>query len=258
MNQIVNKKKPETVVDFLSNDDFKNKMKKVLPSYLTPDRMASVSLSCIRKSPQLAACNPLSFINAIMRCAMLGLEPGDHLGLVHLIPYGKEVQVQIGYQGLIELVLRTGKVLSIVAKEVYENDEFYVSYGTEEQLVHRPCLKDRGACIGVYAYAKLVGGTIQSEILTMEEVDAIMRTSKTFRNGPWQTHPSAMRRKTAIKQLCKYLPKTADIIAAIEVDDSTTEDKITIDQGVESLWSDDVPEEKATSKSDEMIEMLES
>ncbi len=43
-----------------------------------------------------------------------------------------------------------------------------------------------------------------------------------------------------------------------ELDDSTTEDKITIDQGVESLWSDDVPEEKATSKSDEMIEMLES
>ena len=190
---------------------------------------------------------------------MLGLEPGDHLGLVHLIPYGKEVQVQIGYQGLIELVLRTGKVLSLVAKEIYANDEFKVCYGTEEKLIHIPTLKDRGECIGVYAYAKLLGGTIQSEILTMDEIDRIMRSSKTFKNGPWQTHTSAMRRKTAIKQLCKYLPKTSDIIDAIEIDDSTTADKITIDQSNDSFWNEEVDvmvNETAPSKSDEVIEML--
>lgn len=259
MSQTIAQNKPATLADRLKSESFTDAISKVLPSYLTPDRMVRVAFACLRKTPSLQKCDPASFVNAIMRCSMLGLEPGDHLGLVHLIPYGKEVQVQIGYQGLIELVLRTGKVLSLVAKEIYENDEFRVCYGTEEKLIHVPALKDRGECIGVYAYAKLIGGTIQSEILTMDEIDRVMRSSKTFRNGPWQTHTSAMRRKTAIKQLCKYLPKTSDIIDAIEIDDSTTAEKITIDQGSDSFWDaeeENIADGKEGSKSDEVIEML--
>ncbi|WP_202630600.1 recombinase RecT, partial [Deinococcus alpinitundrae] len=82
-----------------------------------------------RKNPMLKECTPESLLGAVMQAAQVGLEP-DALGSAYLVPYYnknknvKEVQLQIGYKGLIELVRRSGQVTSIVANEVYENDEF--------------------------------------------------------------------------------------------------------------------------------------
>ena len=92
----------------------------------------------------------------MMQSAQLGLEPNTALGLAYLIPYEvkgiNKVQFQIGYKGLLELANRSGKLKTLYAHEVRENDEFDIDYGLEQKLIHKPLLKgNRGNVIGDYA-----------------------------------------------------------------------------------------------------------
>lgn len=179
---------------------------RALPRHLTPDRMTRIALTELRKVPKLLTCTPESFCGAIMACSQLGLEPGSALGQIYLIPYGKEVQVQLGYKGMIELARRSGQIVSLSAHEVYEKDFFEFEYGLDEKLKHIPSLEDRGKLIAVYAVAKFVGGGHQIEVMSKSDVDKIRATSKSGNSGPWLSFYSEMAKKTVVKKLFKYLP----------------------------------------------------
>lgn len=179
---------------------------RALPKHLTPERMTRIALTELRKVPKLLQCNPESFCGAIMACSQLGLEPGNSLGQIYLIPYGKEVQVILGYKGMIELARRSGQIVSLSAHEVHENDTFEFEYGLEEKLRHVPCLKGRGDLIAVYAVAHFVGGGHQIEVMSKEDVDKIRGRSKAGNSGPWVSDYNEMAKKTVLRKLFKYLP----------------------------------------------------
>src|SRR5436190_12140398 len=80
----------------------------VLPKHLTPERMAMIAFTAMRRTPKLMLCTKESIIGAIMTAAMLGLEPSGPLGHGALIPYGTECQFQPMYQGLLDLARRSG------------------------------------------------------------------------------------------------------------------------------------------------------
>ena len=94
-----------------------------------------------------------------MVSAQLGLEPGT-LGYCYLVPYQNkktgqlEIQFQLGYKGILELVRRSGQVENIEARVVYEKDKFDFEYGLTPKLVHKPALKaqewatERGIFLG--------------------------------------------------------------------------------------------------------------
>lgn len=185
---------------------------KALPKHLSPDRMTRIALTELRKIPKLATCDPMSFCGAIMMCAQLGLEPGGALGHIYLIPFDNrkknttEVQVIMGYRGMIELARRSGQIVSLGAHEVYENDTFEFEYGLTEKLRHVPSLTDRGKLVAVYAVAHFVGGGHQIEVMSKPDVDKIRARSKTAGSGPWVTDYEEMAKKTVLRKLFKYLP----------------------------------------------------
>ena len=76
-----------------------------------------------------------------MVASSLGLEFGP-LGHCYLVPYKNkgrdEAQFQLGYKGKIDLAWRSGKLLSIAAREVCENDEFDYSLGGDASVTHKP------------------------------------------------------------------------------------------------------------------------
>lgn len=200
-----------------------------LPKHVTADRLARIALTTIRLNPKLLECRIESLMGAIMQSAQLGLEPGP-LGHCYLVPFrnGKtgqfEVQFIIGYKGLIELVRRSDRVSSISAHIVYSNDDFELVYGTEEKLVHRPKLQNRGEPVFAYMVAKLRDGGHAIEVMTVEDIEAVRRLSKAADNGPWVDHWEEMARKTVVRRGCKYLPLSIEIQNAIVQDETVKVD----------------------------------
>lgn len=204
----------------------KPELAKVLPKHLEPDRILRIALTEIRRNPKLLDASRESLLGAVMLSAQLGLEPGP-LGHCYLIPYynsktkSYEVQFQLGYKGMLDLVRRSGQIEMIDAHVVHEKDVFDYQYGLEPKLYHKPALKERGAPIAVYAIAKFKDGGYSYLVMSVEDVEKIRKRSKAADNGPWVTDWEAMAKKTAIKQLCKYLPLSIEVQKGLAVDETT-------------------------------------
>ena len=228
-------------------------IQKALPSMVSSERFQRVSLTAFSNNTKLQQCDPMSFIAAMMQSAQLGLEPNTPLGQAYLIPYGKQVQFQIGYKGLLELAQRSGKIKTLYAHEVRENDTFDIDYGLNQTLIHKPLLKgDRGEVIGYYAVYHLDAGGNSFIFMTKDEVlEHAKRFSKTYNSGPWQTDFDAMAKKTVIKQLLKYAPLSIELQKATSMDE-TVKTEISDDM---SLVKDEGIEAEFTELTDEGAEV---
>ncbi|MFY1686431.1 recombination protein RecT [Plantactinospora sp. WMMB782] len=198
------------------------------------------ALTALRMTRNLGKCDTPSVLGSLMTCAQLGLRPGV-LGHAWLLPFwaskhhqdekgkwigGYKAQLVIGYQGLIELAHRSGRIASLIARTVHENDEFEVDYGVADTLVHKPNLfADRGAPIAYYAVAKFQGGGYAFYVMSHRDMEqyrdrhatAKTREGKVF--GPWVDHFEGMAHKTCVRQLAKFMPKSAELAAALAADE---------------------------------------
>jgi len=199
----------------------------VLPAHMSPEKMIRIVSAAASRNPMLLKCEPLSFVASVITASQLGLEPVGPLQEAYLIPYQNkdgvyEVQFQPGYRGLIKLARNSGLVSGIEAHIAYEKDKFEVTYGTNSMIHHVPALTDDpGAKKAVYAVAHFKDPEVkpQFEVLTPAQVGHIQTRSKVKSDyGPWKTDTDEMWRKTAVKRLCKYLPMSADLATAIELD----------------------------------------
>lgn len=202
----------------------------VAAATLNPERMTRLVCAAASRDEQLAKCSPISILRSLSQAASMGLEPFDGRAEVHLVPRwnkrannGKgclEATCLVGYAGLIRLATDTGKVRNIDARVVYAKDDFSVEYGIEPRITHRPSFeKDRGDIVAFYAVAHFPDGSSQFEVMARHEVDAIMERAKDGKDGfsPWKSDYAEMGRKTVVRRLCKYLPKSKALAAALEV-----------------------------------------
>ena len=189
----------------------KGEINNALPQYLPAEKFVRTSLTAINSNPKLLQCSPQSLLAAVMNSAQLGLEFNTPLGEAYLIPYGNQVQFQIGYQGLLKLAHNTGQFKRITAKEVHENDDFDINYGTGE-IHHSPVIRgESGDVIGYYAVYETKEGGRDSFYMSKEDATAYGRKfSKSFNSGPWKTNFDAMAKKSCIIQVLKYAPKAID------------------------------------------------
>ena len=196
-----------------------------LPKHLTAERLTRIALTCLRQNPKLQECEPTSFIASIMQAAQLGLEPGV-LGQCHLIPFWNnkakrmECQFMAGYRGLIDLSRRSGNIVSIIARAVYENDVFNFEFGLNELLEHKPSLINKGEVVAFYAVAILKDGGHQFEVMSKNEINEIRDNySKSKDKGPWETSYDEMAKKTVLRRLFKWLPASPEMQKAAILDE---------------------------------------
>lgn len=197
----------------------------LVPRHLTPDRMLSVAMTAITRTPLLLECTTVSIMRAIATGAQLGLDVSGIGGQGHLVPFRNkqgryEAQFIAGYQGLIDLARRSQAVVAIRAREVYEKDHFNYSEGMFQLLEHKPYMgDDPGKLMGAYAVAHLAAGFAQAEVMSETQLNAVQVSSRAGEKGPWKTHKAQMWRKTAIRRLCKLLPQNPDLARAIQLED---------------------------------------
>jgi recombination protein RecT len=186
-------------------------------------------------NPKLAECVPATIYGGAMTMAQLGLRPGV-LGHGWLVAFrdkksGRmQAQLVLGYQGMVELAHRSGKIRSLIARTVFENDDYRVEYGLHEDLVHRPAPGDRGRPIAYYAVALFTTGGHAFITMTHAEMEAyrdryaMARTRDGKIVGPWREQFEGMAHKTCVRQLAKWMPKGTDLAIGIAADESVRVD----------------------------------
>lgn len=210
----------------------------ILPSLLKRHNIDAaqfkyVVLSEIKKDPKLLQAfteNPASMFASILAGAEIGLIPSDMLGEFYLIPRqinGKlSVTPQIGYKGMVTILLRSGEISKVNTEVVYEGDAFEVEYGFEQKIVHKPNFtapRNSKTMKYVYAVAKMRNGEYQFCVLTREDVLKLQKLSK-YNNSLYfndERDPQMwMIRKTALVQLAKMLPKDYYAKKAVSMDNA--------------------------------------
>jgi recombination protein RecT len=193
------------------------------PQGKSADRLTRIFLNTIRKNEDLLKCEPMSLFGAFMESVSLGLEL-DVLGQAYLIPRRDkkkgifECQFLIGFQGLIDLAIRSDKVSSVDAQIVCELDRFEFSLGTDQFIRHfYDLLQDRGRMIGAYATATMADGTKKFEVLNMDDIKKARESAQT--DYIWKEHEHEMAKKTAVRKLAKYLPMATEASRVAKADE---------------------------------------
>lgn len=223
-----NQKQSPSIIQLLSSPTYHTEMNKVLPKTMTGERMARIMTTEVRQNPLLGQCCPMSFMGAVMRICQIGLEPSSHFGDVYLIPFRNnkkgiyEVQIMVGYRGLMKLAYNSDKVKKIDADVVRIGDEFDV---TPNGIIHRKTWeegeiktvgtykiampKEKQPIYQVYAQATLFDGTKIYRVYDMEQVMKAKAASKTG-GAVWNQWFEAMAIKTVIRHLSKFLPLSSE------------------------------------------------
>lgn len=214
---------------------YKQDFTTVLPSHLRGDTWVRVAQGALKRGKKAqgdpgnrtelevgAANNPSAFLSAMLDAARLGLEPGtEQFYLTPRRVKGRlEVLGIIGWQGYVELMYRAGAVATVVARIVRANDDYRYDEGVDEVPVHKyPKFageKVRGPLVGVYAYARMTSGAVSQVIeLGEEDIERIKKSSQGADTdySPWQQHTEAMWLKSAVRQLAKWVPTSAERVA---------------------------------------------
>lgn len=218
--------------------------KMVTDSGLTPAKFVSIVENSVRKTPKLLNCNPASLFGAILTAAELGLEPNTPNQYSYIIPYGNEAQFQVGYHGIIKMLMDTGLVTHVTSELVHEKDTFKVVWDTEAhekriETFEPVTFGDKGKRIGCFAVIHLTTGGKVVQILDENDINLIKKKSKspqtyTETNDPmgWMWKKAAIRQAGKLVKGNRKMEKALAIDAALEggkklrINDDATEAQI--------------------------------
>jgi recombination protein RecT len=194
---------------------------------LDPDTFKYRVLNQIKQNDDLIRAyqeNPASLFACIMAAAEVGLAPtaGEFFLIPRKVNNKLTVCPQIGYLGLVKILLRSGKIDAVHTRCVFEGDNFKIMYGSEETLYHEPNLdapQNTNTLKFVYATAFLKNGRHQFTVLSKDQLLKLKALSKYDNHLYFNDAKDPefwMLRKTALIQLSKLLPK--DLFSSEAID----------------------------------------
>ncbi|KZM72285.1 RecT family recombinase [Nocardia terpenica] len=189
----------------------------VLPPKLREriDRWIRLAIGAVNSNPELIsrvrADQGASMMQALMKCAALGHEPGS--GLFHLVPKGSRIEGWEDYKGILQRIDRSGVYARTVIGVVYANDEYSYDQNVDERPRHVRATGDRGEPISSYAYAVYPSGAITTVAeATPEQIASSKSKARGADNAasPWRAPGAPMHRKVAVRLLEKHVATSAE------------------------------------------------
>jgi len=194
-----------------------------LPSHISSERFVRTIQTAVAMNPALLKADRQSLFSSCMILAAQGLLPNGVESA--LVPFGDKITPMIMIAGAMKLLRNSGELATIVAEPVYENDYFkYWIDSNGQNLEHTPLMfGERGKQIGIYAFAKTKSNEIYIEVMSMSDIEAVKRTSRSANNdsSPWKTFPIQMQKKSIIRRLAKRLPSSTDLDDIHAIEDKT-------------------------------------
>lgn len=197
-----------------------------LPAGLSVERFlttASQGVQMHKDKDRLATADRSSLYQAIQKAASDGLVLDGREAA--LVVFGNEVQYMPMTQGLIKLARNSGEIANITSAVVYEKDKFTYKIGIDEAPIHEAewFSEDRGAPVGAWALVTLTNGEKIPAILPKSK---ILKIASKGKNG-YQYDPEKgfafdeWWKKTAVKNVLKYAPKSTQLEKILADDDGT-------------------------------------
>lgn len=219
---VIQQKLMDRMTDFLSREQVTKEI--------------SFAVQIIAKNKQLKQASANSTLQAILNVSQIGLTLNPVMKLAYLVPRydramrGMTVALEPSYQGLVKLLTDTGSVKSVYCQLVHQDDVFRVSIGTNVSVTHELTFKSKEVT-HAYAVAELHDGIKHVEVMTIDEINDIRDTSESWKamqagkisSCVWFDHAGEMARKTVIRRLVKYLPKSErwdQLSQAVSLDES--------------------------------------
>lgn len=208
-------------------------------------------------NPELASCDRATLVSAALNAETLGLPLNNQMGFGYVLPYKDNklnrvvAQFQVGWKGLIQLMIRSGQMKKIHVIEVRQGElvkfnpilnDFEFSYILDEKV------RNKAPVIGYYCFFETTNGYVQELYWTKEQMDNHAETfspgyandlKKGTRYTFWSKNFDGMAKKTMLKQISKFAPMSVDLIRAIETDQAVINEDGTLNY-IDGNDNDDV------------------
>lgn len=186
------------------------------------------ALIAVASSDALKACEPQSIVASALRAASLRLSVDPSSGQAYLVPFKGKATLIVGYKGLHDMAVRTGRYRYIHVTPIYEGEIV-----VEDRIsgFHRLEGARRGDDIrGWLGSFQMFEGYSKTLYMPVEEIHAhAQKYSKSYDNATsaWKTDTAKMERKTVLRLLLRqwgYLdPVDAGALESMESDDADAE-----------------------------------
>jgi len=244
------------VIKYMGSDMVRSRFSDIVGENNAASYIGSVLLS-VAENQALQQCSPQSVYTSAMRAATLRLSVDPSLGQAYLVPFKGSATLIVGYKGLHDLAVRTGKYRYINAGPVYEGEVV-----NEDRISGFHSLggaRTSKKIIGWIAAFEMFDGYAKTMYMTVTEIHEHARKySKSYNSDKsgWKTDTDKMERKTVLRLLLRrwgYLNPT-DAATLAEIDNGEVE------PAIEGEIINRVPEEpeepKQPKNEDELLDDL--
>ena len=196
----------------------------LLPADITTEQFRAALWLELTGRPSLRECAIDTIRTAIVQAATDGMLPGRDC---HILPFrqkgasGRRATKVDNYHGLQRALERTGKVVRSWAAPVCEHDlwEFDRFMDRPKHIEAMTLGKTPGQELFYYGAILFKDGTCAFETMSLDALAAVEASSPAHEFGPWKDWPEMMKRKSALKRVCKYAPVTPEIVRILDADD---------------------------------------
>ena len=207
-------------------------IRSMLPSGIDPLRFMRTVVNTVSTHPQsdrLLKANRQSLFSACQKAAGDGLLIDGRESTLVVFRDKKARTENVSYipmvQGLVKLARNSGEIANIVCEVIYSNDQFRYRPGIDKEPTFDPdWFGDRGKPVGAYATVTTKDGEKIARVLPEKRIMDIARSGHNtdqFIPGKGINFEEWWR-KTAIKNVLKYAPKSTELESALSSDNTTS------------------------------------
>lgn len=211
-------------------------------------RFITAIVSHVAQNPELQKCQHATLFTAAMQCEALKLSPSKTLGEAYIVPFNDNknnrvvATFQIGWQGYVQLALRSGQYKKLNVVELKQGEVIYYNRLTgdiETKFIDDDELREKTPTMGYYAMFELTNGFFKGIYWSREKMEQhALKYSQGYaadkRKGTaytfWSKSFDEMAKKTMIRQLIgKWGPKSLEMRQGLESDGAVIRDDQTLD-----------------------------
>ena len=217
----------------VATEGYQNMIRTTLQDPKRAQRFVAAITSAVANNTALQECDPATVLSGALLGESLGLSPSPQLGQYYLVPFKNtkkgctDAQFQLGYNGYIQLALRSGNykrlnVIAVKAGELVHYDP--LNEEVDLALIQDDAQRETTATVGYLAMFEYLNGFRKTIYWSREKMERhALRYSKGYaaKKGYtfWEKDFDAMAYKTMLRQLLsKWGMLSVDLQRAFEAD----------------------------------------